>query len=155
MKSELNSKDYVTFARKFVKETVDIMDIEELKSIVSDHIHEMIQEGEDTYGQEGAFEEMKSWDEGTFLSVAEDFELELEGVMITSFLTGVAVAVPTALITMKLLNSSLFISNEELKEANARISLIINNLDDFREERMKDKMERLRHHRQIRPQIIH
>ena len=80
MKSELNSKDYVTFARKFVKETVDMMDIEELKSIVSDHIHEMIQEGEDTYGQEGAFEEMKSWDEGTFLSVAEDFELELEGV---------------------------------------------------------------------------
>jgi hypothetical protein len=80
MKSELNSKDYVTFARKFVKETVDIMDIEELKSIVSDHIHEMIQEGEDTYGQEGAFEEMKSWDEDVFLSVAEDFELELEGV---------------------------------------------------------------------------
>ena len=63
--------------------------------------------------------------------------------MITSFLTGVAVAVPTALITMKLLNSSLFISNEELKEANARISLIINNLDDIREERLKDKMERL------------
>ena len=63
--------------------------------------------------------------------------------MITSFLTGVAVAVPTALITMKLLNSSLFISNEELKEANSRISLIINNLDDFREERMKHKMERL------------
>ena len=63
--------------------------------------------------------------------------------MITGFITGVAVAVPTALITMKLLNSSLFISNEELKEANSRISLIINNLDDFREERMKDKMERL------------
>ena len=63
--------------------------------------------------------------------------------MITSFLTGVAVAVPTALITMKLLNSSLFINNEELKEANSRISLIINNLDDFREERMKEKMERL------------
>ena len=63
--------------------------------------------------------------------------------MITAFFTGVAVAVPTALITMKLLNSSLFISNEELKEENSRISLIINNLDDFREERMKDKMERL------------
>ena len=63
--------------------------------------------------------------------------------MITAFFTGVAVAVPTALITMKLLNSSLFINNEELKEANAKISLIINNLDDFREERMKDKMERL------------
>ena len=80
MKSELNSKDYVTFARKFVKETVDMMDIEELKSIVSDHIHEMIQEGENTYGQDGAFEEMMSWDEDVFLSVAEDFELEFEGV---------------------------------------------------------------------------
>ena len=63
--------------------------------------------------------------------------------MIAAFITGVVVAIPTSLITMKLLNSSLFISNEELKEANARISLIINNLDDFREERMKDKMERL------------
>ena len=63
--------------------------------------------------------------------------------MITGFITGVAVAVPTALITMKLLNSSLFISNTELREANAKISLIIKYLDDFREERMKDKMERL------------
>ena len=63
--------------------------------------------------------------------------------MIGAFFTGVAVAVPTALMTMKLLNSSLFISHEELREANAKISLIINNLDDFREERMKDKMERL------------
>ena len=35
MKSTLNSKDYVTFARRFVKETVDTMDIEELKSIVT------------------------------------------------------------------------------------------------------------------------
>ena len=63
--------------------------------------------------------------------------------MIAAFVTGVVVAIPTSLITMKLLNSSLFISNEELREANAKISLIINNLDDFREERMKDKMERL------------
>ena len=63
--------------------------------------------------------------------------------MVPACFTGVIVAIPTSLITMKLLNSSLFISNEELKEANSRISLIINNLDDFREERMKDKMERL------------
>ena len=51
--------------------------------------------------------------------------------MIAAFVTGVVVAIPTSLITMKLLNSSLFISNTELKEANAKISLIINNLDDF------------------------
>ena len=80
MKSTLNSKDYVTFARRFVKDLVEDMEIEELRRIVTDRIHEEIQEGENTFGQEGAFEEMKSWDEGTFLSVAEDFELELEGV---------------------------------------------------------------------------
>ena len=79
MKTELNSKDYVTFARRFVKETVATMDIEELRGIVTNHIHDMIQEGEDTYGQEGAFEEMMSWDEDVFLSVAEDFDLEFEG----------------------------------------------------------------------------
>ena len=63
--------------------------------------------------------------------------------MITSFFTGVVVAIPTSLVVMKLLNSSLFIDNEHLKEANVKLSLLINNLDDFREERMKDKMERL------------
>ena len=78
MKTELNSKDYVTFARRFVKETVATMDIEELRGIVTDHIHEMIQEGENTYGQEGAFDEMMSWDEDVFLSVAKDFDLEEE-----------------------------------------------------------------------------
>ena len=60
--------------------------------------------------------------------------------MITSFFTGVVVAIPTSLVVMKLLNSSLFIDNEHLKEANVKLSLIINNLDDFREERMKDKI---------------
>ena len=39
----------------------------------------MIQEGEDTYGQEGAFEEMIAWSEDVFVSVAKDCELELEG----------------------------------------------------------------------------
>ena len=63
--------------------------------------------------------------------------------MIVSFFTGVVVAIPTSLVVMKLLNSSLFIDNEHLKEANVKLSLIINNLDDFREERMKDKMKRL------------
>ena len=63
--------------------------------------------------------------------------------MIASFFTGVVVAIPTSLVVMKLLNTSLFIDNEHLKEANVKLSLIINNLDDFREERMKDKMERL------------
>ena len=80
MKSTLNSKDYVTFARRFVKDLVEDMEIEELRRIVTDRIHEEIQEGENTYGQEGAFEEMIAWSEDIFLSVAKDFELELEGV---------------------------------------------------------------------------
>ena len=63
--------------------------------------------------------------------------------MITSFFTGVVVAIPTSLVVMKLLNSSLFIDQEQLKDANVKLRLIINNLDDIREERMKDKMERL------------
>ena len=78
MKSTLNSKEYVTFARKFVKDLVEDMEIEELRSIVSDRIHEEIQEQENTFGQEGAFEEMIAWSEDVFLEVAKDFELELE-----------------------------------------------------------------------------
>ena len=80
MKSTLNSKEYVTFARKFVKDLVEDMEIEELRSIVTDRIHEEIQEGENTYGQEGAFEEMIGWSEDIFHLVAKDFELEFEGV---------------------------------------------------------------------------
>ena len=80
MKTELKSKEYVTFARKFVKDLVGDMEIEELRSIVSDRIHEEIQEQENTYGQEGAFEEMIGWSEDIFHLVAKDFELELEGV---------------------------------------------------------------------------
>ena len=57
MKTELNSKEYVSFARRFVKETVATMDIDELRSIVTNHIHEEIQNGENDFGQEGAFEE--------------------------------------------------------------------------------------------------
>ena len=80
MRTELNSKEYVTFARRFVKETVATMDIEELRGIVIDHIHEEIQEGENNFGQEGAFEEMMAWSEAVFLDVAKDFDLEFEGV---------------------------------------------------------------------------
>ena len=80
MKTELNSKEYVTFARRFVKETVATMDIEELRSLVTNLIHEEIQEGENEYGQSGAFDEMIAWNEDVFLDVAKDFELEFEGV---------------------------------------------------------------------------
>ena len=78
METELNSKDYVAFARRFVKETVATMDIDELRSIVSQRIHEEIQEGENDFGQEGAFEEMQAWDQDIFDSVSKDYDLTLE-----------------------------------------------------------------------------
>ena len=80
MKTELNSKDYVTFARRFVKETVDRMDIKELKDFVVNAIHEDLQDVYDDLGQKGVFDDMLSWDEDVFFEVAEDFDLELEGV---------------------------------------------------------------------------
>ena len=80
MTTTLNSNDYVTFARRFVKETVDTMDIKELKDFVVNALHEDFQEVYDDLGQRGVFDDMLSWDEDTFLTVAEDFDLELEGV---------------------------------------------------------------------------
>ena len=80
MKSTLNDKDYVTFTRRFVKETVDTMGIEELKDFVVNALHEDFQEVYDDLGQRGALDDMIGWDEDTFLTVAEDFQLELEGV---------------------------------------------------------------------------
>ena len=80
MSSSLNSKDYVAFARKFVKETVDRMGVEELKDFAINAIHEDLQDVYDDLGQRGVFEDMQSWDEDVFFEVAEDFELELEGI---------------------------------------------------------------------------
>ena len=80
MQSSLSNKDYVTFTRRFVKDTVDTMDIKELKDFVVNALHEDFQEVYDDLGQRGVFDDMLSWDEDTFFSVAEDFELELEGV---------------------------------------------------------------------------
>ena len=80
MTNPLNESDYVTFTRRFVKETVDTMGIEELKDFVVNALHEDFQEVYDDLGQRGAFDDMLSWDEDTFFSVAKDFDLELEGV---------------------------------------------------------------------------
>ena len=60
--------------------------------------------------------------------------------MITAFFTGVVVAIPTSIIAMKLLNSSLFIDNQELRHINEKISILIHQLDDYREERIADRL---------------
>ena len=61
--------------------------------------------------------------------------------MITGFITGVIVAIPTSIVTMKLLNSSLFIDNQELRHINEKISIVINQIDEYREERFAEKEE--------------
>ena len=78
MKTKLNSKDYVAFARRWVKESVDTMGIEELKDFAITALHEDIQEMYDDLGQRGAFDEMIGWDEDTFDNVAKDFNLTLD-----------------------------------------------------------------------------
>ena len=75
MKSTLNSKDYVAFARKFVKDTVENMGAKELKDFVINALHEDIQEMYDDLGQNGAFNEMIAWDQDVFADVAKDYDL--------------------------------------------------------------------------------
>ena len=77
MKSTLNDKDYVAFARKFVKETVDRMGVEELKDFAINAIHEDLQDVYDDLGQRGVFEDMQSWDEDVFDDVSKEFNLIL------------------------------------------------------------------------------
>ena len=78
MKTTLNDKDYVTFARRYVKETVDQMDFEQLKSLVIDYIHEDLQKSYDDIGQTAVFENMSAWNCDIFDEIAEDYDLELE-----------------------------------------------------------------------------
>ena len=78
MRTTLNSKEYVTFARRFVKETVNQMDFEQLKSLVIDYIHEDLQKSYDDMGQTAVFENMSAWNCDIFDEIAEDYDLELE-----------------------------------------------------------------------------
>ena len=78
MKTELNSKDYVTFARRFVKETVETMDYQELQSLVTNYIHEDLQRSYDDFGQVSVFETMSAWNSDVFDEIAEEYDLEIE-----------------------------------------------------------------------------
>ena len=78
MTNPLNEKDYVTFARRFVKETVETLDYQELKSLVTDYIHEDLQKSYDDIGQIAAFENMSSWNCDVFDEIAEDYPIVLE-----------------------------------------------------------------------------
>tara|TARA_B100001250_G_scaffold123614_1_gene105053 strand:- start:423 stop:656 length:234 start_codon:yes stop_codon:yes gene_type:complete len=70
---ELNNKDYVTFARRFVKATAENMDVKELRDFYINALHEDIQEAYDDQGQEAAFNEMESWDSETFNDIQNEY----------------------------------------------------------------------------------
>ena len=78
MKTELNSIDYVSFARRWVKESVDNMGVDELRDFVINALHEDMQEIYDDIGQCGVFDEMIAWDEDVFDNVATDYDLNLD-----------------------------------------------------------------------------
>ena len=78
MRYKLNNKDYVAFARKFVKVSVGTMGINELRDFVINALHEDLQEVYDDSGQRGVFEDMQAWDEDVFDEIAEEFDLTLQ-----------------------------------------------------------------------------
>jgi len=70
---KMNDKDYVTFARRFVKATAENMDVKELRDFYINALHEDIQEAYDDQGQKGAFEEMESWDSEIFDEIQSEY----------------------------------------------------------------------------------
>ena len=78
MTTKLNSKDYVSFARRWVKESVDNMGVDELRDFVINALHEDMQEIYDDIGQSGVFDGMIAWDEDVFDNVAKDYDLNLD-----------------------------------------------------------------------------
>ena len=78
MKTELEMNEYVPFIRKWVKQTVDMMSIEEIKSMAMESIHEEMEEILQEEGQREVFNEMKAWNSDTLESIAKDYDLLLE-----------------------------------------------------------------------------
>ena len=78
MTNPLNDSDYVTFTRRWVKDTVDNMDVEELKRFTVNALHEDMEEILQYQSQRAVFDEMCAWDEDTFEKVAKDYPIVLE-----------------------------------------------------------------------------
>ena len=78
MKTELEMNEYVPFIRKWVKQTVDKMSIEEIKSMAIESIHEEMEDILLQEGQREVFNEMKAWNSDSLESIAKDYDLVLE-----------------------------------------------------------------------------
>ena len=78
MVTELSSKDYVAFARRWVKEAAENMDTKQLREFFIDSYHEILEEKLQDTGQQGVFEEMEAWDSDRFELIAKDYNLKKE-----------------------------------------------------------------------------
>ena len=78
MKTKLNSKDYVAFARRWVAETVENMDVSQLRDFTINALHEDLEEIYQYQSQKAVFEEMQAWDDDVFENVAKDYDLTLD-----------------------------------------------------------------------------
>ena len=78
MKTKLNSKDYVAFARRWVAETVENMDVSQLRDFTINALHEDLEEIYQYQSQRAVFDEMIAWDEDVFDNVAKDYDLKLD-----------------------------------------------------------------------------
>ena len=78
MKTELEMNEYVPFIRRWVKETVDKMSIEEIKSMAMENIHEEMEEILQEEGQREVFNEMVAWNSDSLEAIAKDYDLVLE-----------------------------------------------------------------------------
>ena len=78
MKTKLNSKDYVAFARRWVAETVENMDVSQLRDFTINALHEDLEEIYQYQSQRAVFEEMQAWDDDVFENVAKDYDLTLD-----------------------------------------------------------------------------
>ena len=72
MKTELEMNEYVPFIRRWVKETVDKMSIEEIKSMAMENIHEEMEEILQEEGQREVFNEMVAWNSDSLETIAKD-----------------------------------------------------------------------------------
>ena len=78
MKTKLNSKDYVAFARRWVAETVENMDVSQLRDFTINALHEDLEEIYQYQSQKAVFEEMQACDDDVFENVAKDYDLTLD-----------------------------------------------------------------------------
>ena len=78
MKTKLNSKDYVAFARRWVAETVENMDVSQLRDFTINALHEDLEEIYQYHSQRAVVDEMIAWDEDVFDNVAKDYDLNLD-----------------------------------------------------------------------------